>query len=399
MAFDRTVRPVRALTIHADYACRHSGHCCTAGWAIPVEAPLFRGIAAALAERRLAAPGDLPVAALFDREAARPPDAAALLGTHPSGACVFFDGPPSNLCALQRHGGPAWLPSACRHFPRVALLDARGTSITLSHYCPTAARQLFRTEVPLAVTTAPAAFPATVAYEGFDARKTWPPLLRPGVLSDLDSYDRWEARLVEICADHRRSPEAALLEMGQVTEAIRAWTPACGPLVEHAKALCGAAAPPAPAAEAAAFASLHIAASPALHRLVSASVPPALVAASAPGWSPSVWREQVEPAWHGLAGPIRRYLAARSFASWLAYQGEGLRTVTAGVAAALGVLRVEATRLAARDDRLLDEPLLLEAFRQSDRLLVHLASPEALARALAAAETMSPVAYLEHLGR
>jgi hypothetical protein len=29
--------PVFALSIHADYACRHSGACCSAGWTIPVE--------------------------------------------------------------------------------------------------------------------------------------------------------------------------------------------------------------------------------------------------------------------------------------------------------------------------------------------------------------------------
>jgi len=171
--------------MHADYACRHTGRCCTSGWAIPVEAPLHRALSAALTAGRLQVPAgsgaDTP-APFQDREP-RPADAAAILATHASGACVFFDGPPANLCALQRQGGVAWLPASCRHFPRVALLDGRGTSITLSHYCPTAARQLFRTDVPLAITTAPAAFPSDVDYEGFDARDTWPPLLRPGVLA------------------------------------------------------------------------------------------------------------------------------------------------------------------------------------------------------------------------
>jgi hypothetical protein len=30
-------RRVFALTVHATYACRHTGACCTAGWPIPVE--------------------------------------------------------------------------------------------------------------------------------------------------------------------------------------------------------------------------------------------------------------------------------------------------------------------------------------------------------------------------
>ena len=47
-----------------------------------------------------------------------------------------------NLCAIQRQMGHDQLPSACRHFPRVVVLDPRGTFITLSHVCPTAARML-----------------------------------------------------------------------------------------------------------------------------------------------------------------------------------------------------------------------------------------------------------------
>ena len=34
--------PVFALSIHADYRCRHSGACCTADWDVPVELPIYR---------------------------------------------------------------------------------------------------------------------------------------------------------------------------------------------------------------------------------------------------------------------------------------------------------------------------------------------------------------------
>lgn len=389
--------PVRALTIHADYACRHSGRCCTSGWAIPVETPLYRELSDALADGRLQPPAGAEMAAPFLVHDPRPADAAALLAVRPSGACAFFDGTPSNLCALQRQGGVAWLPSACRHFPRVALLDARGTSMTLSHYCPTAARQLFRTDVPLAITDAPAAFPADGTYEGLDARDTWPPLLRPGVLADLEMYDLWEAHLVRACADEALRPEEALYQVVRVTEALRAWTVDEGLLVERARAVCAAPRPAHPA-EAAAFTARHLDASWPLHRLVSASIPAALSPSPDAPWMPLVWHDRVEPAWRALARPIRRYLAARGFANWLAYQGQGLRTVVAGLATALAVLRVEAVRLAARSDRPLDEALLLEAFRESDRRLVHLASPDDLARRLAAAELSAPGAWLRALG-
>ncbi len=388
---------MRALTIHADYACRQSGRCCTAGWAIPVEAPLYRELSDALADGRLQQPSDTEMAAPFLVHAPRPADAAALLAVRPSGACVFFDGAPSNLCALQRQGGVAWLPSACRHFPRVALRDARGTSITLSHYCPTAARQLLRTDVPLAITDRPPAFPSDSLYEGLDARDTWPPLLRPGVLANPEMYDLWEAHLVGACADEDLCPEDALYRIVRVTEALRTWTVDDGPLVERARAIC-ASPPSALPAEAAAFAAGHRDASWPLHALVSAAIPAALASSPDAPWNPLVWRDQVEPAWRALARPIRRYLAARGFANWLAYQGQGLRTVVAGLAAALGVLRVEAVRLAARHVRPLDEALLLDAFQESDRRLVHLASPDDLARRLAAAEASATGAWLRALG-
>ncbi|MGE5360921.1 MAG: hypothetical protein ACM3NQ_18035, partial [Bacteroidales bacterium] len=45
--------PVRSLSIHAHYSCRHSGACCTAGWPIPVEPDTTRGLLEAVAEGRL----------------------------------------------------------------------------------------------------------------------------------------------------------------------------------------------------------------------------------------------------------------------------------------------------------------------------------------------------------
>ena len=80
--------------------------------------------------------------------------------------------------------------------------------------------------------------------------------------------------------------------------------------------------------------------------------------------------------------PVSRYLAAKGFASWLAYQGHGVRTVVFSLAAALAVLKVEAARQSARVGRALDRDLLLEASRAADLLLVHLASREDLARRL-----------------
>ncbi len=88
-----------------------------------------------------------------------------------------------------------------------------------------------------------------------------------------------------------------------------------------------------------------------------------------------------------MSRPVRRYLAARSFASWYAHQGDGLRTTIVAVEMALGVLVVEACRVAARAERPIDADVLVEALQAADLLLVHLAAPVELATRLSAVET------------
>jgi hypothetical protein len=61
-------------------------------------------------------------------------------------------------------------------------------------------------------------------------------------------------------------------------------------------------------------------------------------------------------------------------------------STVAALAAARAVLRVEAGRQCGLAARVLDQSLLIEAFRQADLLLVHKASSQALADALAAVD-------------
>jgi hypothetical protein len=98
----------------------------------------------------------------------------------------------------------------------------------------------------------------------------------------------------------------------------------------------------------------------------------------------------VAPAGPSLALPVRLWLASKAFASWLALQGEGLRTTVLGLRVALGVLRAEAARGVAEAGRALDADLLKEAIRRADLLLVHLADPQALARRLSRCESGRP---------
>ena len=142
------------------------------------------------------------------------------------------------------------LAPACRDFPRVVTLTPLGVSITLSHFCPTATAMLFPPssrgtpvclvprDLPCASSTNPPAFPPSWPYEGLDARDALPPLLRPGVLMDWPSLERWERFAVAVLGDEGRSPEAALDLLTTVAEEARRWTPEHGPFAECLRVCC-----------------------------------------------------------------------------------------------------------------------------------------------------------------
>ena len=258
---------VRALSIHADYGCRHAGACCSSGWEIPVEPETEDRLRAALrsGSLRLDVPHDTPEGECFRRVTGLPHGARVLLRTDPTGRCVFFNPSrgPCGLCAVHGGLGEDALPSSCRHFPRVVTLSPLGVSVTLSHYCPTAAGMLFRPVIPrdaglpgpegsagppnaddpaLRIVDAPPAFPAAWPYEGLDARDALPPLLRPGVLMDWPSLERWERFAVSVLAEDERAPEAALDVLEAVAEDARRWTPEDGPFDAFFEGVAAAAA-------------------------------------------------------------------------------------------------------------------------------------------------------------
>jgi hypothetical protein len=94
----------------------------------------------------------------------------------------------------------------------------------------------------------------------------------------------------------------------------------------------------------------------------------------------------VADSWPAFATPVRRFLAAKAFGSWLAYQGRGVRTLAFSLEVALSVLRLNCAAQCEAAARPLDRALFIEAVRRTDELLVHLASREALARALSRVE-------------
>jgi Fe-S-cluster containining protein len=369
-----------ALDFHADYRCKDAGACCTSGWQIPVEPEIEDGIRISLAVRKLRAPGEPAAAELLRPMKGLPSGSRSVLGMDASGRCRFHESEPRRGCSLHRQLGHEALPASCRHFPRVCLHTPRGTFVSLSHYCPTAARQLFRSDASLRIVENPEAFPASVEYGGLDARTSLPPFLRPGMLLDWDGHEMWQRHAVATFAREDLLPEAAVSLLSRQVERARAWLPGDGVFLE--------------------FLQLAFEEDPQGRGAFELTVPAVraawedAVGAVPQGVCPPRWPHDfeasrvrhVDPGWSAQHAPIRRYLASKAFASWLALQGQGLRTVARGLQVATAVLLAECARACAAHDRGLDDALLEQAFRASDLLLVHLASPQALARRLSAVE-------------
>lgn len=394
-------RPVFVLNIHADYACRQTGLCCAAGWDIPVEADVARIIEAALANGSLH-PANPPAGRGVPllKEPPPPEGSAAVLAKDTSGACVFLDRSDSASCRIHRTVGHRALPAACRQFPRVALLDPRGVHVTLSHFCPTAASTLLRQDVAgLSIVGNSLPFTAREDYEGFDATTTIPPLVRPGVAFDLDSYARWEAGQIRTLGRDDLSADDALGAIAWAAESVRAWTPRHGVLrdwIERrvASTLDGAAAEAGWSRGATPIGrtgSHAVRTFGRVARLVRAGLTPP----SIPADVDTVLARLVGPAWSDFSQAVRRYLAAKAFAAWSAYQGDGVRTSVAVLGVALDVLAVECARQAGAAGRQLDAPLLVEAFRHADLLLEHLVDRADLVRLAAPVEALDSRHFLE----
>jgi Fe-S-cluster containining protein len=373
---------VRALSIHADYRCRSSGACCHSGWEIPVERASEERIHAGMSH------GGLRPVVDWTRPAPGLAHGARVsLRVMPGGDCVFLEHGRPRLCAVERQLGASAMPSACRQFPRIATLTPLGVSLTLSHYCPTAASQLFRDDVALAVVSDPEAFPASWPYQGLDARDAFPPLLRPGVLMSWAAHTRIEEHAVAVLGRQELPVGRALALLAAEAEALRAWRADAGPFDELVARVLE---PPARAAEAQ---DLEFAGALADWERVAGLVPTSHPSPASPRDAVQSFGLErvgavVAAGGAALRRPIGRWLAAKAFASWLALQGQGLRTTIRGLHVAHSVLAAEAARgVAQAGGAVLDADRLTQAIRRADLLLVHLADPEALARELSRCET------------
>jgi hypothetical protein len=263
------------------------------------------------------------------------------------------------------------LPAACRHFPRVYRREPHGDRLTLSHFCPTAAGLLFESG-PVTICEAEPPLALEMAAEGLDVRDALPPLLRPGMLMDHPGYDAWEACVVASFA-HAPSVEESFAAVTTATERVRRWHPADGPL---------------DAAVRAAFAGPlvttggdRLSAGFAVLAAVTGEHP--LLAA--PADFQSVWRALAREHASLLDGPLRRYMAASSYANWVAYRGQGLRSILEWLRACFDVARLQLARAFVRDGGLTRESAV-RAFRDSDYLVVHTVDSLAFGRAIATVE-------------
>jgi hypothetical protein len=376
---------VLALNLHSGFACRHSGACCTAGWPIPVE----EGAAAAI---RAAVPGAgtaLATAGLL------PQGAVAVIAPLTSGACPFHLPDEGGLCDIQRRLGHDSLPESCRHFPRIALAEADATRVTLSHYCPTAAYMLF-SDGPerVAVVSGAAGIADGRAYDGFDARQTIPPLLRPGVVMDVPSCRLWEAYLLDrLGTPDTLEIEQRLAEAAAVADQIRAWRAGEESLESWTRAAVTAA----PTSGAVRW-SMGFASAARIVRAADDSVPPGLPRPVPLEGGAAADTRFVSPHWGRFSTVLGRYLAARSFGAWSAYLGEGIRTQVAMLAVALAAVRVEASREALRSDRPLNASLLHAAIGKADLLLNHLSDAAALVRSQGGVEFARAAAWFDAIG-
>lgn len=188
--------------------------------------------------------------------------------------------------------------------------------------------------------------------------------------------------MVRRCADPAASPESIIATLTRDARLLRTYTPGEGSLLDAVAALPSGLieAPPVRSLDE----SLHFFAG------VIDAVPDEFTPEADEQLLPEAFATHVVPEWAAWRGPVNRYLAAKAFASWTAYQGRGVLSIVCGLEAALSLVRVEAARQCRDTQRALDAQQLREAFRNADFLLNHLAGGEELAEGWSQAEELQP---------
>lgn len=377
------------LSCHVHYGCRHSGACCRSGWPLPVEPGAVSAIDEAVARGRV---WTVDGRVNWLDETAGAIDGVAGTFRQIDGGCVFHaPAPPMTVpstareryCGIHAALGPAALPGACQHFPRVCLIDGRGVRVSLSHYCPTAAAMIVDGDGPVTIVEGPPAVPRRPVPEGLDVRDGLPPRLTEHVLTDLAGATAWERHVVATLAGASAEPSAerAVARVRGDARRLSAWRPSSGRSLAAAVEGLGADVPPADL-DAHARALGDPATWPSWFALAAGTCRGAWVPDDPPRALADLDARHVAPAWDRHAPAVRRYLGAKAFGSWITYQADAAVSLAAWLTACLAVLRVESARVCESAARPLDRDLLVEAIRRADLLLVHYADSLAMATAM-----------------
>ncbi len=295
-----------------------------------------------------------------------------------NGRCVFFEQDGGRLCIIHRDAGVDALPSACRHFPRRFLRDPRGTFVSLSHFCPTAATLLVGSP-PLDVVDG-AGLIVQEPIEGLDAREALPPLLRPGLLCDLEGYASWERAAITVLARPDIGWQEALDRIAAATERVREWRPGMRSLASHVASVFenGPGDTASPSLSQEQLVNM-------VWRLTEGRVPSDIEPVDA---FEDRWGEHVGNTFDRYDTPMKKFIAARLFANWVAYQGRGLRSIVQWARAAAALVRHHALRRALDSGRPPGPDDFIEAVRMADLLLLHVIDTQQFARAVAPLESV-----------
>jgi hypothetical protein len=211
-----------------------------------------------------------------------------------------------------------------------------------------------------------------------DAAGALPPLVRPGMLSDLEGYAAWERACLATFARADLAWQRALDQVAAATERVRGWDPDAGPLASVVDT-CFRDAQPGDATDAGAQAR----GIETVRSLCGDRVPPHLRPID--GFD-DAWTALVAPSFGLFDTAMKNYLAARVFANWTAYEGRGLRTIVEWLRTCAAVVRHHLVRRAL-DSRFPPVPAdFIEAVRRADFLLLHVVDTQAFARRAAPAE-------------
>jgi hypothetical protein len=365
--------PALCLDLHARYQCRHSGACCE-NWSVPAE-PAVVEIVRGRAIRRQDVGGPL-----FVKSGDSGDEEMWRVARDIRGECVFYDRRAGGLCIIHRDIGENALPSACRHFPRRVLHDTRGSLIALSHFCPTAAAMLL-SDGALTVVEAHSPLRLESEMEGLDARNALPPLLRPGLLCDMDGYETWERKGLANFARLDCQYATCVAEFSSATDVIREWKPGTGSLSDFVLAAFDrsqAGACPVWA---------HDRAIQRVARLTSGSAADDLIVI--PHFEEQ-WNDRIgvnAEKWFDQG--MKNYLAARLFGNWIAYQGHGLRSIVEWLRTCAAVVRHFVLQRLITSQVPLDRSVFIESVRSADLLLLHVLDGGSFGRDVASIEQSS----------